>query len=209
MFFILSVLILLLIIVTIVMFSKINIIVKNIKISSQKINGRYIQDDYQIIFQIALFRIIKIFEITINRDKLKKISSERRLEKIKNKIKKSDIKINKKMLKEIKNLKFEISDLNLIIKLGTEDAALTAILTGILSSLFGIVLKNKIDDDKDNEFKIIPVYINKNLINLKLDCIISFKMLHIIYMLYILNKRKRDDEDVRASDRRTYAYSNE
>ena len=113
------------------------------------------------------------------------------------------------MLKEIKNLKFEISDLNLIIKLGTEDAALTAILTGILSSLFGIVLKNKIDDDKDNEFKIIPVYINKNLINLKLDCIISFKMLHIIYMLYILNKRKRDHEDVRASDRRTYAYSNE
>ena len=209
MFFILSILIMILILKIILMFSKINICIKNIKISSDKINGRYIREDYKIVFKITLFKILKILEISITKDKLERVRIKEKIEKIKNKVKENNTKIDMETLKEIKNIDFKISDLNLIIKLGTENAAFTAIFVGILSSTIGIILRNKIVNDKDNNFEIIPLYINQNLLNLELDCIITFKMIHIIYMLYILNKKRRDDKNVRTSNRRTYAYSNE
>ena len=205
MFFILSILIIILVLIAILMFSKIEIAIKNFKISTDKINNRHIKENYKFIIKLKLFKI-KILELIITKKQLEKFNIKEKLEK---QIVQSNAKVDLDVLKELKNLQFKILNLNLIIKIGTENAGLTAILTGVLSAIIGILLKDKILDDKENNFKIIPVYINKNLLNIELDCIISFKMIHIIYMLYILNKKRRDDEYVRTSDRRTYAYSNE
>lgn len=205
MFFILSILLIILFLIAILMFSKIEIAIKNLKISTDKINNRHIKENYKFIIKLKLFKI-KILEVIITKKQLEKFNIKEKLEK---QIVKNNAKVDLDVLKEFKNLQFKILNLNLIIKLGTENAGLTAILTGILSTIIGILLKDKILDDKENNFKIIPIYINRNLLNIELDCIISFKMIHIIYMLYILNKKRRDDEYVRTSDRRTYAYSNE
>lgn len=207
MFFILSILILFFLVTIILMFSKINIIIKNIRISSDKVNNRHIQKNYEVKIQLTLFRIIKIINIRITNSKLKKLEKKGTLKKIEEGIKNSNTKINIKNLKVLKKLKYKISNLNLELSFCMEDAAVTAVTFGILSSLIGIILKNNISDDKDNHFKITTLYINKILINLHLDCIITVKLIHIIYILYILSKKRRDDKNVRTSNRRSYAYS--
>lgn len=207
MFFILSILILFFLVTIILMFSKINIIIKNIRISSDKVNNRHIQKNYEVKIQLTLFRIIKIINIRITNSKLKKLEKKGTLKKIEEGIKNSNTKIDIKNLKVLKKLKYKISNLNLELSFCMEDAAVTAVASGILSSLIGIILKNNIGDDKDNHFKITTLYINKILINLHLDCIITVKLIHIIYILYILSKKRRDDKNVRTSNRRPYAYS--
>ncbi len=209
MFFILSILLIIVMLIIILLFSQIKIILNNIKISNNKINGRHIQKDYQIIIKITLFKIIRILEINITKDKLERLKLKEKVKNIESKFKDSNLNVDINTIKEIKNIKFTISNLNLLIKVGTENAAFTAISTGVLSSIIGILLRNKINNNKNNIFEIVPVYINQNLLNINLNCIITIKMIHIIDMLYILGKRKRDDKYVRTSDRRSYAYSNE
>ena len=91
------------------------------------------------------------------------------------------------------------------IEIGTEDAALTAISVGIISSIIGILLKDKITP-KD-KFEIQPIYIQKNLINLKLNCIFTIDLMHYIYKNILKERRKKNERE--SSNRRTYAYSNE
>ena len=88
--------------------------------------------------------------------------------------------------------------MNLQIYLGLEDTGANAITVGILSCFTAIIMgilyeKNVFETDnkynrerKDNKekqitWKILPAYQNKNLLNINLDCIISFNLMHIIY----------------------------
>ena len=83
----------------------------------------------------------------------------------------------------------KIQKLNLQIYLGLEDAGANAITVGLLSSFMAIIIgllyeKNVFEvDNKENQinWKILPIYNNKNLLNINLDCIISFNLMHIIY----------------------------
>lgn len=208
MFFILSILILFFTTILILMFSKINISIKNLIMSSDKTNGKYIEKNYEIKLQLTLFKFIKIINIKITNNKLKKLKRKGTLKKIEKSIKNSNTKIDITTLKELKRIKYKISNLDLDLSFCLEEAAYTAVTLGILSTLIGIILKNNIGDDKDNHFRITPLYINRILINLHLDCIITVKLIHIIYILYILSKKRRDDKNVRTSNRRPYAYSN-
>ena len=71
----------------------------------------------------------------------------------------------------------------------------------------GVLLRKQIANSKENRFIINPLYINKNLLNLELNCIFETKLIHIIYVIYILNEKRRDDKNVRTSNRRSYGYS--
>ena len=117
--------------------------------------------------------------------------------------------LNKKIdLKILDYLKIELKHLNLKILIGTEDAGITAILVGIASSIFSILLKKLIKGNNNNYWEIMPIYQDKNLLKLNLDCIINFKLIHIIYTIFSL-KSEEDKENDRSSNTRHYVYSNE
>ena len=105
--------------------------------------------------------------------------------------------------------KFNIKKINLSINIGTENASLTALLVAIISSITGIVFRKSIIDSKKQSFRIVPVYINKNLINIAVSGIFEIKMIHIINIMYVLNKKKGVKKNERTSNRRTYDYSYE
>lgn len=61
-------------------------------------------------------------------------------------------------------------------QLGTEDAALTAILTGIISAGLGVILRKP-------KYEVIPIYSDKNFLKIKLDGIFSVHLMQYIYKL--------------------------
>ena len=196
------------ILVIILLFSNFKINIKNIKVSTEKINGRVLNDNYEIIIYWNIFNMLPILKIILTKEKLEKINIKNKISRIDfTKIKEKNI--DKKKIKEIKKYKPRIEYINLYIDIGTEDAALTSCIVTIISSIFGIILKQPLANSKRNIFIINPVSTNKKLLKLELNCIIKIKMLHIIYIIYILKKKRRDDEYVRTSNRRTYGYSYE
>ena len=58
-------------------------------------------------------------------------------------------------------------------QIGTEDAVLTAILVGIISSILGILIKKP-------KYQVIPIYTNKNFIKIRLDGIFSIYLMQYI-----------------------------
>ena len=71
------------------------------------------------------------------------------------------------------------------------------------------LLKNKIKSYKTQKFNVKPVFINKNLLNIDFSGIFEIKMIHIINIIYILNKKEGVKKYERTSNRRSYAYSYE
>ena len=98
----------------------------------------------------------------------------------------------------MKDLQIVIIKANLNISLGTEDAATTAISVGVLASILGIILKKQ-------KFEIMPIYQNKNILNIKLNCIFRIDLIHYIYKTIL---KGRDKNERQSSNRRAYANSN-
>lgn len=135
--------------------------------------------------------------------------SNKKLEQIDfNKLKQT-IPINMETFKIIKNLKLKIESLKLEINIGIEDAIYTSYAVAIIASILSILLPHlvKKQDIEKVKYEINPIY-NTLLFNLKLDSIISIKIVHIIYVIYNLVKKGRDKNE-RTSNRRAYAYSHE
>ena len=218
--------------VTLFLFSKIKIEIRNLKYSSN-LSEQYIKNidininknengndnkhkkinidgNYIIVLKLCILGKIPVINIKITSEKIKKFKF-----KFKEKIKKIDIqKIEKDMsinkLKEVlKENKFVINRINLNIEIGTENASLTAILIPIISMVISFLLKNKIKSYKIQKFNVKPVFINKNLLNIDFSGIFEIKMIHIINIIYILNKKEGVKKYERTSNRRSYAYSYE
>ena len=111
------------------------------------------------------------------------------IEKLKRKIEKDKNNFDMKQISKLRKMNIKIQKINLKMALGTEDTAQNAIIVGAISSIIAIimgVLSEKkilaIGDGKENQinWKIIPLYQNRNLLNIDLNCIISFKLIHII-----------------------------
>lgn len=202
------VLIILAILVTILLFSEFKINIKNIKVSTEKIKGRVLGENYSIIVSWNILKKLPILKINITKEKLEELN-------LQNKIKKIDITkikfkgFDKKKIKEAQKYKPQIEYINLYMDIGLDNAVLTSYIVAIISTIFGITLKQQLAHSKENRFIINPIYSNKNLLNLELNCIFKIKLLHIIYIIYILKKKRRDDKYVRTSNRRTYGYSYE
>jgi hypothetical protein len=173
------------------------------------VNNRHLQKNYQIEIKLYILKRIRILKIKVTKQKLEKLKLESKLKKVEKKILNNNIKFDLNILEILKQLDINLEKLNLNIKIGTENSALTSIIFGVISSVIPIVLKNKIKDQEKQIFNVVPVYTNENLLNIELDCIFSIKMIHIIYIIYILSKKGRDEKYVRTSNRRAYGYSYE
>lgn len=101
-------------------------------------------------------------------------------------LKKNDIKID--YLELFRSTNIEIVEFDLKANIGTEDAGLTALVVGLVSAILGIIIK------KPN-FQINPVYLNKNLLEIKFNGIFNVNLIHYIYKL-LKNTIKREKTEL-------------
>ena len=196
MFFILLILILLAVIT--IWNSKLEIAIENLDISTER-KGK-VKKDFNIYIGIIIWNKIELLKINSKKLKNRKINIGAVLEKAKQLEEKSNkTVVITELIKSLKHAKFEIKKANVRLELGTEDAAVTAILVGIVSSILGIILRKQ-------KFQILPIYQDKNILKLKLDCIFRINLIHYIYRTIM---KGRDKNERKPSNRRAYAYSNE
>lgn len=193
--------------ICILIFSKIRIEIINFKFTSM--SEKHLNEDYKIIIKLRIFSKFTIFKIILTEKKLKRLNLQQEAKIIKTRIIENKSKIDKKIFKVMKKIKINIKKINLSIDIGTEDASLTALLVAIISSITGVIFRKSIIDSKKQIFKIVPVYVNKNLININVSGIFEIKMIHIINIIYVLNKKEGVKKNERTSNRRTYDYSYE
>lgn len=153
-----------------------------------------LQNIKNISFKISLylFNKFKIFSIKISPNKWNK-----------------NINVNYKktfkMLKIIQKYKIiQIEKFIFNLELGTQNPIISSYIIAVFSSLISYMLAmyiSKYDKTKYN-YQLTPLYINQNKFNLSINCIVSIKLVHIIYMIYVL--RKDDDKNGRTSHRRSY-----
>lgn len=207
-----------------------------LSISKLKIDTENGNIDYEIKIGLYFMKKIRIIGLKLNKDKQEKI--KRRIQKLQNSklikklsktsIKKIPLKLEKKLEREIlfnnikqlklakiifKNLKIEILKFKMNLQIGLEDVIITSSLITIISVIVPIILRltNKYIKNINNyRYKILPIYGNKNVLKLDLDCIINLKLVHIINIIYIIVKMKRrSDKNERTSNRRSYDYCHE
>lgn len=193
--------------ICILIFSKIRIEIINFKFTSM--SEKHLNEDYKIIIKLRIFSKFTIIKIILTEKKLKRLNLQQEAKIIKTRIIENKSKIDKKIFKAMKKIKINIKKINLSINIGTENASLTALLVAIISSITGIVFRKSSIDSKKQSFRIVPVYINKNLINIAVSGIFEIKMIHIINIIYVLNKKEGVKKNERTSNRRTYDYSYE
>ena len=186
----------------ILMSINVKIEIENLKFIVPKINGRYTNKDSKILLKIYILKKIKIAEINLKKINL---NNEKFKNKIQSQIKQEKFNIN--AINFLKNNNYILEKMNLKIIVGTEDAAITAIAVGIISSLISIFFHNKIFDINKQKYEVLPIYENKSILKIEFDGIFTFKIANIIGMAKYLKRRVNKND--RTSNRRTYAYSNE
>lgn len=164
--------------------SKIGIDIENLIIDTdaeEKIN-----EDGKIYVYLLLFNKIKLFRKNVRNIPMKDVKFEASDFDIKI-FKNKDIKIN--YFELIRNINIDIKNIDLNVKIGTEDAGITAILVGIFAGILGIIIKKP-------KYEILPIYANRNLLKINLNGIFTIYLMHYIYkfikdnIIKLTNKKK-------------------
>lgn len=159
--------------------SKIGIDIKNLIIDTdaeEKIN-----EDGKIYVYLLLFNKIKLFRKNVRNIPMKDVKFETSDFDIKI-FKNKDIKIN--YFELIQNINIDIKNIDLNVKIGTEDAGITAILVGILAGTLGMIIKKP-------KYQILPIYANRNLLKINLNGIFTIYLMHYIYKFIKNNIKER------------------
>ena len=159
--------------------SKIGIDIENLIIDTdaeEKIN-----EDVKIYVYLLLFNKIKLFRKNVRSLPMKDVKFETSDFDIKI-FKNKDIKIN--YFELIRNINIDIKNIDLNVKIGTEDAGVTAILVGIFAGILGIIIKKP-------KYQILPIYANRNLLKINLNGIFTIYLMHYIYKFIKDNIKER------------------
>lgn len=199
-----------LLLVIVVLLSTMSIRTEKLELSNCNKSGK-LQYDYDIYFELLFLNKIKILSIKIDKKKLNKLKVKQKMQNIDFKKMKKDMPKKEEIKDIVKKLDLEIDTFKLKLKIGTEDVIVTSAIVSILASIIGIVLAKVIKEYKEEkyEYEIYPIYQNRNQILLNLNCIIKVKMVHIIFIIYLLLKKRRVGKNERTSNRGTYDYSYE
>ena len=189
-------------------FSTIKVEIKNLKVNFPKINERSTNTDYDISLNLYLFNKIRILKSSITEKKIKKRGINQKFKELQSNLIKSRGNIN--IFDGIKILNVDIEKLNLKIKFGMEDAALTAMTVGTIAGVLGFLLREEMKDNDDVKFETYPIYKNQDFLLIYFNGIFRIKKIHIIHVIiYIFEQKRSVDKNGRTSNRRSYAYSNE
>ena len=182
----------------------------NKKENSKKHRSMQVSENYQLKISLCLMNKVKWIGVHLNNRKIEKMSRKIKWQKIDFKKMERDFKIED--LKQLKKVKPNVSYFHLESKVGVEDVIITSFLVATISTMISVILPHVVDKYEKNKYhyKIVPLYINKNVYEIKFDGIIEIKMVHIINILYyFLKKRREKNHEQRASNRRAYGYSYE
>ena len=198
-----------LILLALIVFSKIRIEISNLKFTSKKINCRHFNDNYAFQLKILILNEIPILKFNITKEKLEKIKLNERIKNLQSKLGKFEENLTLDSIKDLKYLDFQIKNFDLKVEIGTESTILTSILIPAISAVVSIFLASKKVPQKNQFFIVNPVYNNGNLVNIGLQGIFEIKVIHIIKVIYITNKKRRVEKNERTSNRGAYGYSYE
>lgn len=185
-FFLYIIIIIVTLITILTIFTTIKIHIQNLQFSTDRVNGRHLNCDYKLILSLYLFNKIKYLKIDITKIKLENPKIKNNLSKVQEKVLSNKDEIESNIFKTIKRINFKIENLRLNINIGTEDAALTAKSVGVLSSILGIITGIVINKKEKSKWRVMPVYQNRNFLNVYLDSIIKLKTINII-MFFLHN----------------------
>ncbi len=191
--------------IILLIFSTIRLNVKKVKISNFEngIKKKKLEKEFIIYIELCLFGKLKIARIKLTKNLIDKMQIKADIKNLK---RDAQLLKNINILEIIKKLKIKTSKLNLQAQLGTEEVTLTVFLVTFISTVTSILFRNT--DYKNVDYNIMPLYQFGNTINFYLNCIINVKMVHIIYVIYILLKKGMIKNE-RTSNRRSYDYSYE
>ena len=177
----------------IILFSELNIVIDNLEITN--IN-EIICKPNRAKLQIVFLKKMRLFSYTI-----KKLN-------IKSKIKpKLDVK--NASLNLIKNV--IIKNLNTEIIIDVNNAEILAYITALISTIIPNIIRKHVSNYNKEKFSYIikPLFNNTNSYYIKLNCILSIKLVHIINaFISMLKTKKRREKNERSSNRRFNAYCN-
>lgn len=199
--FFLFIFIILIIIAFAVHTSRIGIEIENLIIDTEADKGKKINKESEIYVYLLIFGKIRLF---------KKDAKNMKPPNFKIKNTDIDIKILKgknlviNYVEMIKNIDIDIKKIDLNMQIGTQDAGVTAIIVGIISSILGIIIKKP-------KYEIVPVYSNRNFVKIKLDGIFSIYLMQYIYKLIKrkIFEKKVEVENEWTSNRKSYDDCNE
>lgn len=196
--------------VTVIILSTISVRIERFNASNYNEGGK-LKIDYKVFFELLFLNKLKIFSIKINKELINKLNVKKKIENIDFKQAKTNMPSKKDLKQIVKKSQIEIDKLNLKLEIGTIDVILTSAIITALASIIGIGLARIIEiyNKEKYSYEIYPIYQNKNLIKLDLNCIIKVKMVHIISIIYLIVKKRRVEKSERTSNRRSYDYSYE
>ena len=181
MFFLFILILLVFLLIYTIHSSKLGIEICNLNFNSEQ--NEKLNKEFKIEIYILLLNKIKILKKDLR--KIKNIKRDIKLDRKEIDIsflKNRDLKI--KYFEILKNINLEINEINLKINIGTEDTAITAILTGILSIILGNIIKKP-------KYQIIPIYENKNVLEINLDGIFYINLMQYIYKVVKKSLKKK------------------
>lgn len=160
-----------------------------------KLNISISDRGYRIMIYVFVFRKFCIYRINSNQ--------------LFKRIKKKSYKIgdSKFILKLIKNLNIRADKLYARFYISTAEVQSTALISGLLNNIITFLLvslnikitKNKI------KYKVTPIYSKKKVFNIKIKCIFSISLVHII-STFIRIKIGDEINGRKSSNRRAYGY---
>lgn len=187
--------------------SKIELNIKNLYMNSESKK----QNNKNVIISISLkLGGFKWFEFKMNKNKISslyakmKITEYKHNKDIKNKMKrllKACIQ-DKRIIKLAFNLGIEIKEFKSEIFLGTEDTIVTSYLVAVVAIIISNVIPHTIKNSLNAiQYKVLPIYKQKNMYILKLDSIIDIKIMKIIEIILKVKRTIKENND-------NYKYKN-
>lgn len=199
----------LLTIIIVLIFSKIQVEIENFRLNLPKNKDKILNDTFFFKIKLVIFGTLPIINLKINREKLKKLENNLKDKKIKLDINKIGKQITKENINYAKKLQMHIEKIKLKINFGTENTILTSFMVPIISTIWSIVLTKKRVKEEKQRLEINPIYNKGNLVNIVFEGIFEIKMIHIIKVICAKIKKRRVEKYERTSNRRAYDYSYE
>ena len=158
--------------------------------------------------KIYVLKSILIAKIDLTKKRKKYIKNKIIRKKFKN-LSKNKIKFIKGIYFVLKDVKLNLKKLDFKIDISTTDCILTSYTVFILSNIIAFFIKftNVKINLKNFKYMINPLYVNQKILNIKLDCIITTNLVHIISILYKNLKKWRCDVNGNETSNR-WSYGN-
>lgn len=187
--------------------SKIEINIKNLYMNSE--SKKRNNENVIISISLKLWRI-QWFSFKMDKNKMSSLYAKMKIKEykhnkdIKNKIKrllKACIQ-DKRIIKLASNLSIEIEEFKSEIFLGTEDTIVTSYLVAAVAIIISNVIPHTIKNSLNAiQYKVLPIYKQKNMYILKLDSIIDIKIMKIIEIILKVKRTIKENND-------NYKYKN-